>query len=91
MWLHFQCLEQGNNITLNVDQLNIADIEVGHINTLQGFIQVSNFAVDTEWQFLTIFINQDFLPGNNYYVEINYNGPLKPDYTGLYVSTIPQN
>ncbi|KAH3779696.1 hypothetical protein DPMN_157501 [Dreissena polymorpha] len=89
MWLQFQCLEQGNNITLNVDQLKIADIEVGRLNTSQGLIQVLNFAVDTEWQFLTIFINQDFLPGNNYYVEINYNGPLKSDYTGLYVSTIP--
>lgn len=87
-WLKFRCLVKSYNLTLNVNKLNIQRISIDEITDTDGpgVRYATNFTIDEFWQMLIIYVSVPFEKDKEYYVEIDFDGPLREDYAGLYLS-----
>lgn len=95
MWLKFKCTERSRNITMNINKLELveASISVGTLLSADGIgdaIEVVGHEINVEWQFLIIYLDEMIATGVEYFVSMNFTGPLKTDFAGFYLSTFPQ-
>ena len=83
------CVSSTNNITLNINKLDLlnATVKFGSVNDSTETPHFENYEIDTKWQFLTIHLDGSLRPSVEYFLEMNFTGPLKSDYAGFYLST----
>ncbi|XP_069101890.1 uncharacterized protein [Argopecten irradians] len=84
--IHVDCLMDTDNITLHVNKLNISEnsVVVREEELPRTEIDVTRIGYDLKRQFLIIYTKLS--AGQKYTVTIGFDGPLKDDMTGLYLS-----
>ena len=89
IWINLKCISRTNKVILNINKIELigGTIQFGSINNTRDAPNFVRFEIDTKWHFLTIFLDGFLKPNNEYYLRMNFTGPLKPDFAGFYLST----
>ncbi|KAK3575959.1 hypothetical protein CHS0354_019277 [Potamilus streckersoni] len=93
VWIHLKCVEDTDKIVLNSNKLNITEgsVVVGALSQGVNSPTYVNHTEDKFWQFLTVHVNGVLLKGNEYFIQMNFTGPLRIDFAGLYLSSYTEN
>ncbi|XP_021377931.1 uncharacterized protein LOC110466016 isoform X1 [Mizuhopecten yessoensis] len=85
--IHVDCTVSTDNITLHINKLKIKETSVKVTEEGQGqrSISVSRIGYDEERQFLIVYTN--LTASTKYVLSMDFDGPLKDDMTGLYLSS----
>lgn len=83
--IKLEVMESTNNITLHSNKLTILDDSYSLRDSADSDVPIRNYEFDTERQFLIFYLLNDLTQGE-YFLQMNFSGPLTDDLTGLYLS-----
>lgn len=83
----FEAKENTSSVTLHYRQIDIIDLKLMKLDGSALFPEKPTYQKDNITEFLTIPTSVPFIQGNQYKVEISYNGTLRSDNQGFYRSS----
>ncbi|XP_052782181.1 putative aminopeptidase-2 isoform X1 [Mya arenaria] len=86
--IHMTANSTGRNVTVHANKLNIQEgsIKFGKKDGSSGPSYRNLRETDKQRQFEIFFLDQDVIAGQEYFIEMNFTGPLIGDLAGLYLS-----
>lgn len=74
-------------ITLNLKDLNVTNVKVYDVTTKRRELRIDDLKNITKNEQFEIYLNTNVPPNRNLEVDISYNGKIRNDMSGLYLSS----
>ncbi|XP_013408526.1 uncharacterized protein LOC106172388 isoform X2 [Lingula anatina] len=85
--IFIHCQVSTNNITLHINKLTIKNSSLALVEQNGNrVVDYSHYKVDEARQFFILHLRSSLSAGMNYTLNMEFEGPLKPDLKGLYLS-----
>lgn len=81
------CDSLTQNITLHCKDLTINDDSISLQDSNGRNIALEHTEINTEMEFLVVYVNETLVPTMMYVLEVRFSGPLLPDMAGLYYTS----